>query len=355
MMLKSLLFLLLLSSTQGWWIFKPKTKKVCFKNIGCFSNAKPFNNAKGTLPDSPDKIQTTFRLYTRQNKGTAQILKPYDSSSITNSKFEVSRPTIFITHGFTDTAKSGWPLQMKDALLQKADMNVITVDWSRGTTGFSYDKSTANTRVVGATVGNMVKALKDTVNLPLNRVHLIGHSLGAHVMGYAGDWTRGIGRITGLDPAGLNYERYDTKVKLDPSDANFVDVIHTDAASLLEMAFGIRTLNGHVDFFPNGGSKQPGCQRSLWTNIQNFLKGKFGRITDSVACSHMRAIYYFIESINSPCEFQAFPCNTYWDFYQGKCATCNEGCNRMGYHADESATGKFYLQTNAASPFCKND
>jgi hypothetical protein len=58
-------------------------------------------------------------LYTRQNKATAQILNPDDSTSITNSGFDASRPTIFITHGFTDTAKSGWPVRMKDALLQK--------------------------------------------------------------------------------------------------------------------------------------------------------------------------------------------------------------------------------------------
>jgi hypothetical protein len=41
--------------------------------------------------------------------------------------------------------------------------------------------------------------------------------------------------IAGLDPAGLYFERYDNKVKLDPSDASFVDVIHTDAASLFQM------------------------------------------------------------------------------------------------------------------------
>jgi hypothetical protein len=48
--------------------------------------------------------------------------------------------------------------------------------------------------------------------------------------------------IAGLDPAGLHFERYDNKVKLDPSDASFVDVIHTDAASLVyfNMSLGSR-------------------------------------------------------------------------------------------------------------------
>ncbi|XP_056013680.1 inactive pancreatic lipase-related protein 1-like [Ostrea edulis] len=355
-MLKSLTLLCLLSSTQGWWFFSSSTQSVCYKNVGCFSNQAPFDNANGYLPQSPDKIQITFMLYTRQNNETAQNLKPYNSSTITNSNFAANRPTIFITHGFTDTTKSGWAQEMKDAFLQKGDMNVITVDWSNGADFFNYDTPTANTRVVGATVGNMVKALKDTVNLPLSQVHLIGHSLGAQVMGYAGDWNRGdIGRITGLDPAGVHFETYDTKVKLDPFDANFVDVIHTNAASLWEMAAGIKTPNGHTDFYPNGGKQQPGCSGYFWTNLKHLLFGEIEPITDNLSCSHIRAIDFFIESINSQCEFLAFPCKTYLDFVRGKCTSCEKGCNKMGYHANNKSTGKFYLNTGADRPFCRRD
>jgi hypothetical protein len=47
--------------------------------------------------------------------------------------------------------------------------------------------------------------------------------------------------------------------RLDPSDAVFVDVIHTDAGSLLSGHFGFLGSLGHVDFFPNGGSSMKGC------------------------------------------------------------------------------------------------
>lgn len=44
--------------------------------------------------------------------------------------------------------------------------------------------------------------------------------------------------------------------KLDPSDARFVDVLHTNA-----LAQGKVEICGHVDFYMNGGFSQPGCRR----------------------------------------------------------------------------------------------
>jgi predicted alpha/beta-fold hydrolase len=115
--------------SQGWWWpFTSGIQRVCYNHIGCFSNQSPFDNARGSLPDSPEKIQITFSLYTTQNKETAQFLEPYNSSTITSSYFAASRPTVFITHGFTDTTKSGWAQQMKNALLQKASYFVYALN-----------------------------------------------------------------------------------------------------------------------------------------------------------------------------------------------------------------------------------
>lgn len=64
--------------------------------------------------------------------------------------------------------------------------------------------------------------------------------------------------VTGLDPAGPYFTNVDAAVRLDPSDAEYVDVIHTDAGR-----FGTSRKVGHIDFYPNGGKHQPGCGFSI--------------------------------------------------------------------------------------------
>ena len=60
--------------------------------------------------------------------------------------------------------------------------------------------------------------------------------------------------LSGLDPASLYFITDRTSFRLDESDAQYVDVIHTDAG-----LFGTTLASGHTDFWPNGGSSQPGC------------------------------------------------------------------------------------------------
>ena len=55
---------------------------------------------------------------------------------------------------------------------------------------------------VGLEIGHLVNTLKEHFGLNPADVHLIGHSLGSHVSGFAGEQIEGLGRITGLDPAG---------------------------------------------------------------------------------------------------------------------------------------------------------
>lgn len=44
-------------------------------------------------------------------------------------------------------------------------------------------------------------------------------------------------------------------------DAKFVDVVHTDGARVWSEGFGLFNSIGDVDYFPNGGLDQPGCEQ----------------------------------------------------------------------------------------------
>ena len=61
----------------------------------------------------------------------------------------------------------------------------------------------------------------------------------------------------GLDPAMPLFVTASVNDKLDPSDAVYVDVIHTNA-----MVQGKLERCGHADFYMNGGIIQPGCSRN---------------------------------------------------------------------------------------------
>ena len=78
--------------------------------------------------------------------------------------------------------------------------------------------------------------------------------------------------IIGLDPAGLYHINVNAAFRLDKGDADQVDVIHTDSEGL-----GTKRDQtvGHIDFFPNGGDKQPGCKFNINGKL-NFRLGKWG-------------------------------------------------------------------------------
>ena len=66
------------------------------------------------------------------------------------------------------------------------------------------------TRAVGKHATTLVKLLVEA-GVKVEELHLIGHSLGAHVVGFIGKEVQAlglgkIGRITGLDPAKPFYE-----------------------------------------------------------------------------------------------------------------------------------------------------
>ncbi|ELW71011.1 hypothetical protein TREES_T100020248 [Tupaia chinensis] len=116
-------------------------------------------------------------------------------------------------------------------LLQAEDINCINLDWINGS--LKYIHAVNNLRVAGAEVAYFIDVLMKKFGYSPSKVHLIGHSVGAHLAGDAGSRIPGLGRITGLDPAGPFFHNSPKEFRLDPSDASFVDVIHTNAVPIL--------------------------------------------------------------------------------------------------------------------------
>ena len=56
-----------------------------------------------------------------------------------------------------------------------------------------------------------------------------------------------------MDAAGPMFEKVTKEVRIDKSDASFVDLIHTNGGKEDEGFLGINAPVGHADFYPNGG------------------------------------------------------------------------------------------------------
>ena len=123
---------------------------------------------------------------------------------------------------------------------------MICVDWAAGAIDPNYVRAAVNTRLVGKQIAVFIRMINEEFGDLNDKIHLIGFSLGAHVAGFAGAELKNLSRITGLDPAGPLFEGYDISVRLDKSDAKYVDVIHSNGESLIVGGFGIGEPIGHV-------------------------------------------------------------------------------------------------------------
>lgn len=88
-------------------------------------------------------------------------------------------------------------IDITSALLDLGDFNVIVIDW-RGVAGGSYSAAANQVPAIGNHVGNCIQWIFNNFGGNFDQLHLIGFSLGAHIVGNAG---RALGgrpiRVTG--------------------------------------------------------------------------------------------------------------------------------------------------------------
>jgi len=272
----------------------------------------------------------TFIFFTPQNRQTGVKIKASQLRDIVRlTGFDVNRETLVIIHGWRNDGESAVNDVIKNAALQNRNINVIVVDWSPiAKKGYTVAKGSV--LAVGNYVGDFLLSLDDALNHRVNKVSIVGHSLGAHISGNAGARTKGlINTIIGLDPAGPLFSASKTNDRLDPTDANYVQVIHTNDGLL-----GFNQKMGHVDYYPNGGKSQAGCGLDL-----------------AGTCAHSRAYIYYGESLTSN-NFRSRLCGSWAIFQNNQCAN-NAVSNLGSFPVQISSTGSYYLSTNSKAPFAQ--
>jgi pancreatic lipase-related protein 1/phosphatidic acid-selective phospholipase A1 len=315
-------------------------EKCCQGNI-CYNNNPPFNGIP--LPNCGETLNIDMKMYTRSNRNTGQTV----SRTVIPAAFSNSRQTIFYTHGWLGSSNNNWLHDMKDDTLTKGDYNVVIVGWQESSQNIWYPQSAADTRSVGTEIGLVARNLVQNGGLSRTRTYCVGHSLGGHVCGHAGNFFK-FGRITGMDPAGPMFENRDWACGLNPGSADLVDVLHTNGQANIVLNLGTMKVLGHVDFYPNGGGSQPECILDpLTVDTSESIKADL-----MPACSHMRAIFYFLESILTPCFNSKQRC-TDPNRLPGSCATSINVIQTMGFDSSTyTERGIFYLTTRGSEPYC---
>lgn len=280
-----------------------------------------------------DDSDVVFHVYTKQVtedrvQGTPLPL-PLAKDSLVAAGWDASLPTKIVIHGFTNSIESPVIQNIKDAYLDSGAFNVIGVDWGVLCPAPLYVNARTNVPFVGRRVGALATLLVNESLATPEQLHLIGHSLGAHVAGLAAqnlDAALGVrpSRITGLDPAWPLFVLATESMRLSADDAELVDIIHTCAGFL-----GFPDSIGTSDFYPNGGRVQPGCGLDI-----------------AGMCAHSRSHGYFAESIKVGRGYQANYCDDFKDAELGTCTDQTDGC--MGDQVEYKKPGStYYLKTNA--------
>lgn len=267
-----------------------------------------------TLSFISDELRSSFKLSTIAEK------------LFESPRYSPEQPLVIFFHGFTDDPTLFNFAAVNEAFQSKGHYNILALDASP-LIRYLYLRSSTYVRFIGEKLGETLAAMVAS-GLKHKDIHLVGHSLGAHIAGFAGKTFHSltgtlVGRISGLDPAGPSFSHEDKNLRLAATDAEFVDVIHTNAGM-----YGMTSPVGHVDFFPNGGEQQP---NSLF---------QFD--------SHNRVVSLFAESVKNPEAFLARACKDWEEFTREE---SSGDVSLMGYGCKPGTKGLYFLRTGDESPY----
>ncbi|XP_066596139.1 phospholipase A1-like [Prorops nasuta] len=344
------------------------------EQVDCLGLGKTVATALGLLfvakANGSDALDVKFTFSSRKQPNRVSVTIG-DQFGLEWTDFKIERRTVIIVHGFLSHGNQKWIADLEKAFLRWGDVNVIVVDWSAGGNTWNYYKAAVNTKIVGYQISQLLEHIANDTEVRRTSVdkwgplHLVGHSLGAHICGFAAkelksrNSTWPLERITGLDPAQPCFKNVASSVYLNKNDAPFIDIIHTNGKLLLNLGLGLPQPIGHADFYPNGGRVQPGCVKSESSFFDYLPIPK--AVIEQTICSHGRSYIYLTESLisasNGNCSFWAHR----WDLtYRSVLPILSEPCNKnvcseMGINAEYyPQRGSFFAATESDAPYCTN-
>nr|P49369.1 RecName: Full=Phospholipase A1; Short=PLA1; AltName: Full=Allergen Ves v I; AltName: Allergen=Ves v 1; Flags: Precursor [Vespula vulgaris]AAB48072.1 allergen and phospholipase A1 [Vespula vulgaris] len=309
----------------------------------CYGHGDPLSYELDRGPKCPFNSDTvSIIIETRENRNrdlyTLQTLQNHPEFK----KKTITRPVVFITHGFTSSASETNFINLAKALVDKDNYMVISIDWqtaactneAAGLKYLYYPTAARNTRLVGQYIATITQKLVKHYKISMANIRLIGHSLGAHASGFAGKKVQELklgkySEIIGLDPARPSFDSNHCSERLCETDAEYVQIIHTSNY------LGTEKTLGTVDFYMNNGKNQPGCGRFF-----------------SEVCSHSRAVIYMAECIKHECCLIGIPKSK---SSQPISSCTKQECVCVGLNAKKyPSRGSFYVPVESTAPFCNN-
>lgn len=276
---------------------------------------------------TPEISKMKFQLRTLCNREHFPLLEA--DKLLKSPNFDPKKKIVILASGWTTNVNDTAIIDtIGKAYLCRGDTNFIAVD-AASFVDTLYSWSAFNTEEIGMHLSEGLKLMAEVV--PLEKIHLIGHSLGAHIVGAAGRYFyyktgKVIPRITGLDPAKPCFNEGENLSGLSRGDADFIDVIHSNSGVL-----GKSEPTGDADFYPGG--------------IVPLTPGCF-----DIFCAHARAWEYYAETVYPGNEknFMGKRCGSLTKLREDKCPGQSFP---MGYGIPHNLKGNYFLEVRSESPF----
>ncbi|XP_003744296.1 inactive pancreatic lipase-related protein 1-like [Galendromus occidentalis] len=139
-------------------------------------------------------LDVSFKLYDNLNRDAVKVLRWDETFPVNDLVLGATDKLVVIIHGYTENPDEAWINRMRDAYFRRPEIRSIkwiSVDWEKGALGSTllfprnYVQASSNARAVGMILGTFLGRLMMAYDIGEESLHILGHSLGAHVMGGA--------------------------------------------------------------------------------------------------------------------------------------------------------------------------